>query len=770
VNGHSDELPAELRQDGIMEVVTLGTIVRAPSIVRTEVRADGVAVLTLDDPRETHNTITPQLGAELAAALGTAEADARVKAIVLRSAKKDSFLVGANIDYLQTLRFASDAEEASLEVGKRFARMAASGKPVVACVHGSALGGGFELALACTGAIASDDPKTVLGLPEVKLGLMPAANGLIRVAERAGLRVAIDIGLTGRNLKPQKALALGLVDDVVAPSSVFEAACRFALRLATRPDMRKRLPKRRAWLRHRGAPMARLRSIERIFVEKNPIGRAILFRRARVEAAKETLGHYPAPARMLDVLERFGKKGFRPAAELEARLFGELVVSETSHRLVELFFATTATKKDPGVESDERDARPHRVEQVSVIGAGLMGAGIASVTVQAGLPVRMKDTDPVALGRGLEYVKHVIDERVERGSIAEDEGERTFARLTGTTDYDGIRSADLVIEAVFEDLALKHAVIRDVEKLVKDTCIIASNTSALPIARIAEASSRPDRILGMHYFSPVQRMPLLEVVRTKHTDPRAVATAVAVGKRQGKNVIVVNDGAGFYTTRILAPYLNEAARLLTEGVSVDTVDHALVDWGFPTGPLHLLDENGIDVAAHVATAMGEAFGERLRPPAVLAALQNDHRNGRKNGRGFYLYSARRGRPLEKRVDETVYQALRLDGRPVQPTRTLPHHAKPMPEEISLRCTMALVNEALRCLDEGVLRSPRDGDVGAIYGIGFPPFRGGPFRYVDVLGAPTILRRTRSLEQRFGSRFEPAPLLVEMARKGKRFYG
>jgi 3-hydroxyacyl-CoA dehydrogenase/enoyl-CoA hydratase/3-hydroxybutyryl-CoA epimerase len=757
----------------VMQVVTQGTIVPAPSIVRIDVRADGVALLTLDDPRETHNTITPQLGAELAAALESAEADARVKAVVLRSAKKDSFLVGANIEYLQTLRFATDAEEASREVGKRFARMAASGKPVVACIHGAALGGGFELALACTGAIASDDPKTVLGLPEVKLGLMPAANGLIRVAERAGLRVAIDLGLTGRNLKPAKALALGLVDEVVAPSSVLEAACRVALRLATRPDLRKRLPKRRAWLRHRGAhrgaAMARLRSVERVLVEKNPLGRAILFRRARHEAAKKTLGHYPAPARMLDVLERFGKKGFRQAAELEARLFGELVVSETSHRLVELFFATTATKKDPGVEAGETGAQPFAIEHVSVIGAGLMGAGIACVTVQAGLPVRLKDTDAVALGRGLDYVKRAIDERVERGAISAEDGEETFARLTGATDYTGLGAADLVIEAVFEDLALKHAVIRDLEKLVKDTCIIATNTSALPIARIAEASARPERILGMHYFSPVQRSALLEVVRTEHTDPRAVATAVAVGKRQGKNVIVVNDGAGFYTTRILAPYLNEAAQLLTEGVSVDTVDRALVDWGFPTGPLQLLDEGGIDVAAHVATAMSEAFGERLRAPEVLAALQNDHRNGRKNGRGFYLYREQRGRPLEKRVDETVYQALRLDGRPVPPARPLPH-AKPMPEEISLRCTMALVNEALRCLDEGILRSARDGDVGAIYGIGFPPFRGGPFRYVDVLGAPTILRRTRSLEQRFGSRFEPAPLLVEMARKGKRFYG
>jgi len=739
-------------------VQALGTIVRAPSILRTEVRTDGVAVLTLDDPRETHNTITPQLGAELVAALDAADADRNVRAIVLRSAKKDSFLVGANIEYLRTIRFAKDAEEASLEVGRRFARIASSKKPVVACVHGSALGGGFELALACTATVATDDPMTALGLPEVKLGLMPAANGLLRVAERAGLRVAIDLGLTGRSLKPHKAHELGLVDEVVAPSVALDAACRLALRLVVQPRLRKHLPEKRAWMRHHGRTLDRLRGADRLVLEKNAVGRSLLFRRARAAAARETRGHYPAAERMLDVLERYGSKGFRAAAELEARLFGELVVSETSHRLVELFFVTTAARKDPGVEHDERDrAEPYPVGHVGVIGAGLMGAGIACVTVQADLPVRMKDTDDGALERGVEYVKTVLEDRRRRGSITLAEREQILARLTRTSDYADVATADLVIEAVFEDLTLKHAVLRDIEAIVKDTCVIASNTSSLTIAAIAAGSPRPDRILGMHYFSPVHRVPLVEVIRTKHTDPRAVATAVALGKRQGKTVIVVHDGTGFYTTRILAPYLNEAAQLLGEGVPVDAIDDALVDWGFTNGPLHVLDDIGIDVASHVATVMHSAFGERLRPPAVTAALRADDRRGRKNGRGFYLYG--RGRKLEQRVDDTVYDAVRAVHLP----------SRLMPEEISLRCTIPLVNEALRCLDEGILRSPRDGDIGAIFGLGFPPFRGGPFRYVDVLGAPEVLRRTRSLEHRFGARYEPAPLLVEMARKGKRFY-
>jgi 3-hydroxyacyl-CoA dehydrogenase/enoyl-CoA hydratase/3-hydroxybutyryl-CoA epimerase len=703
---------------------------RPTGVVRTEIRADGVAVVTLDDPREVFNTITPELGAQLSAALDALEADAKVTAVVIRSGKKDSFLVGANIDYVRGIRFAKDATDASREVGKRFARMANGPKPIVACVHGPALGGGFELSLACTAAVASDDPKTVLGLPEVKLGLMPAANGLIRVAERAGLRAALDLGLTGRNLRPKKALALGLVDEVVAPSIVLDAAVALATRL-----VKERRPRKRS----------RAVMLEALLFEKNPIGRGIFFRRARAEALAKTRGHYPAVLRMIDVLERYASSGFARAAELEATQFGQLVVSETAHRLIDLFFAQTATKKDSGLDANEK-ATPFPVERIAVLGAGLMGAGIAAVSAKSGLVVRMKDRDDASIGRGLKYVRDIVDANA-------------FTRLSAATDYSGMRHSDIVIEAVFEDLDLKHAVVREIEKLVKPTCVIASNTSSIPIAQIAAASSRPDMVLGMHYFSPVQKMPLLEVVRTKVTDPRAIATAVAVGKRQGKTVIVVRDGAGFYTTRILAPYLNEAAHLLAEGVPVDVIDEAMVEWGFPVGPLHLLDEVGIDVAAHVGGITQAAFGERMRPPPAFAALENDHRKGRKNGRGFYLYG--RGAKNEKRVDDTVYRV--LDVTPKLERKTY------RAEEIQLRCALAMVNEAIRCQGEQILRSPRDGDIGAVFGIGFPAFRGGPFRYVDVLGPTEVLRRMRTLEQRLGARFEPAELLVEMARRGRRFY-
>lgn len=708
---------------------------RPQPVLRTEVRPDGVGVITLDDPTEPHNTITRAFGEQLFEAVEAFERDSRVVAIVIRSGKKDTFLAGANIDYVRAIKFAKDAEDASREVGSRFAKLARAGKPTVACVHGPALGGGFELAIACTAAVVSDDQKTILGLPEVKLGLMPAANGLIRVAERAGLRVAVDLGLTGRSLRPKKAMALGLVDEVVAAPIVLDAAVALALRLAKEGKPRK------------ARKRSRQVQLEALLFEKNPLGRAYFFRRARAEALAKTRGHYPATARMLDVLERYASSGFAAAAETEAKLFGELVVSETAHRLIDLFFAQTAAKKDSGLEPDEK-ATPFPVERIAVLGAGLMGAGIAVVSTKNGIDVRMKDRDDAAVGRGLKYVRDAV-------------GDAAFARLSATTENVGMRHADLVVEAVFEDVELKHAVIRDIEKIVKPTCVIASNTSSIPIARIAEAAQRPEMVVGMHYFSPVHKMPLLEVVRTKVSDARAVATAVAVGKRQGKTVIVVRDGAGFYTTRILAPYLNEAAHLLSEGAAVDDVDRALVEWGFPVGPLHLLDEVGIDVAAHVGGITRAAFGDRMAPPPAFSALEQDHRKGRKNGRGFYLYG--HGRRAEKKVDDTVYRVLGVSPR--SGTK-----AAYRDEEIQLRCALIMINEALRCLDEGILRSARDGDVGAVFGIGFPAFRGGPFRYVDVIGPEEVLRRTRSLEHRLGERFEPAPLLVEMARKGRRFYG
>ncbi len=600
-------------------------------------------------------------------------------------------------------------------------------------------------------------------------------NGLQRLAMAAGLQVALEHGLTGKNLRPAKAKKLGVVDDVV-PASILEAvAAELALSLAEGGERRHRERKG-------------MEAITTFALEGNPIGRAVMFGKARDETLAKTGGHYPAPMRILEVLETFARgyggvarlgraqpssstAGLEASKDVEAKAFGELVVSTTAHRLMEIFFATNALKKDTGVDVPSIEAR--KVEKVAVLGAGLMGAGIAYVTIAAKVPVRMKDKDDAAAARGMKYVADILDGRVKRRQITAIERTETLARLTTATDYSGLRGADLVIEAVFEDLDVKHKVLAEVEEHGRPGAIFASNTSSIPIAKIAARARHPENVIGMHYFSPVHKMPLLEVIRTKLTAPEVVATAVAVGKKQGKTVIVVNDGVGFYTSRILGPYMNEAAWLVMEGVPIDAIDRALVAWGWPVGPMTLLDEVGIDVAAHVGPIMREAFGDRVDPPPAVAKLVADGRKGRKNERGFYLYGDAAtkergrlpgaGRGKGKGVDESVYGVL---GLPV------PDRKAKVPvaiEEIQMRCSLSLVNEALHCFGERILRSARDGDIGAIFGLGFPPFRGGPFRYVDGLGAGEVLKRIEAYHGRFGGRWKPAPVLVEMARENRRFY-
>src|SRR5690606_23943943 len=433
-------------------------------------------------------------------------------------------------------------------------------------------------------------------------------------------------------------------------------------------------------------------------------------------------------------------------------LFGELAVTDVSRNLVRLFFAQTALKKATGVA--DSNVRPKEVRSVAMLGAGLMGGGIAYVTSAiAGIPVRFKEKDAEGLGRGFAYVRRVLDHRVRRKRTTPVEREEVMARITGTTRYDGFSNVDLVIEAVFEDLELKHRVIREIEEVIREDCILASNTSTIPITRLAEASRRPEYVVGMHYFSPVEKMPLLEVIRGKKTGDSAVATAVALGKAQGKTVIVVNDGPGFYTSRILAPYMMEAAWLLAEGGDIAQIDEAMRDWGFPVGPFTLLDEVGIDVGASVTRTMVEAFGERMLPPDAFERVVADGRKGRKNKKGFYRYGGKR-----KEVDESIYDLLG--------SRTRKRFSR---EEIQERLYLQMCNEAALCLQEGILQEPRDGDVGAVFGLGFPPFRGGPFRWMDALGPQEVVRRMRIYEERIGHRFRPAQLLVDMAREGRRFF-
>jgi 3-hydroxyacyl-CoA dehydrogenase/enoyl-CoA hydratase/3-hydroxybutyryl-CoA epimerase len=698
---------------------------------------NGVGVVTLDLAGESVNKLSRAVKDEFMAAFTTLQQDPAVRGIVLISGKPENFIAGADIEEFVALRTSEEARQLSREGQLFLDRVAASKKPVVAAIHGACLGGGLELALACHYRVATDHPKTVLAAPEVQLGIIPGAGGCNRLPRVVGLRAALDMILSGRNVRASRALRMGLIDELVPRPILREVAMAAARRLAGGPAHR-RLPRRgvAAWL-----------------FDRTVVGQALVLRRARAMTLKQTGGHYPAPLAALDAI-RFGlASGMARGLPYEAELFGRMAVTDVSRRLVEVFFATTALKKDPGVPAPAPAPRP--VERLGILGAGFMGSGIAAVAVsQAGVPVRLKDADLQRIGGGLKAASEIVLERVRRRSITRREGARLLALISGSADYSGFRRADLVIEAVFEDVEVKRAVLREVEAVAGPECVFASNTSTIPIARIAEASSRPEVVIGMHFFSPVHRMPLLEVVVGERTASRTTVTAVAFGRKMGKTVVVVRDRPGFFVNRILAPYMTEAGHLLAEGVPVEAVDRAMTHWGFPVGPVTLLDEVGLDVAVKAGEVMFAAFGERLKPRISLGALVADGRLGRKNGRGFFVY--RRGRKGD--VDPGAYAALGVTPG-----------AGPPEAQTAERLVFAMLNEAARALEEGVVGAPRDGDVGAIFGIGFPPFRGGPFRTLDALGARAAVETLERLAAAHGDRFLPAASLVEQGRRGGKFY-
>jgi 3-hydroxyacyl-CoA dehydrogenase/enoyl-CoA hydratase/3-hydroxybutyryl-CoA epimerase len=702
---------------------------------------DGVATLLLDEPGESVNVLEPGVGREFARLLESLEKDDAVKAIVFASGKKDGFVAGAKIDMLQTVTDAAEAEKLAREAQQNFDRLERYRKPVVAAIHGAALGGGLEWAMACHYRIATDDPKTQLGQPEIQLGVIPGGGGTQRLPRLVGIQAALDIILGGKSVRAKKAQKLGLVDEVVPKELLLAVARDRAAALAA--GRLRRTP--------RAKPKGAVARLSRVALEENVLGREVLFRQARKAVLAKTKGKYPAPLRALEAIEWGYRKGFEKGLEREAQLFGQLAVSEVARRLMEIFFATTALKKDNG--TDDPAVKPRPVSRVGVLGGGLMGSGISYVTVNAGIPVRVRERDDLSAAKALGSVRGLLDERVKRRSMERLERDQKMALLTAGTGWLGFEAVDVVIEAVFEDLVLKQEMVRAFEE-VNPTGIFASNTSSIPITKIAAASKHPETVLGMHYFSPVQKMPLLEVIVTDRTSPEATATAVALGKKQGKTVIVVRDGPGFYTSRILAPYMNEAAYLLVEGASVEDLDRALVEFGFPVGPITLLDEVGIDVGAKVAKILHGAFGDRMAPPEALQKVVDAGRLGRKNRKGFYTYDDK-----DKRVDESVYDLVPGGRR----RKRFDH------DEIRERVVLQMVNEAIRCLGEGILRSARDGDVGAVFGLGFPPFRGGPFRYADKLGTKDLLARMEKLRGRHGERFEPAPLLVDLGAAGKPFH-
>ncbi len=699
-------------------------------------RRGSVAIVTFDTPNEPVNKISKAVGWEFEELLQRLDTDEVVKAIVIRSGKPDTFIAGADIDEFVQLRSVEEAVRLSRDGQLLMQRIAESAKPIVAAIHGACLGGGLELGLACRYRVASDHAKTMLGLPETQLGLIPGAGGSNRLPRLIGVRAALDIILAGKSERAKKAFQIGLVDELVPEAILLDTALAAAERLT------------RDW-----RPKRRSRGMAGALLDGNSIGRSIVYRKAREQVEQKTGGHYPAPLRALEVIRTSMSSGMSKGLEAEAQAFGELAMTDVSRRLVEIFFATTALKKDDGVPTGAARARP--VRRLGIVGSGFMGAGIAGTAVlSAGVEARLKDADLSRVGRGLKLAIDILKGQLKRRRMTRFEFERKKGYLSGTADFSGFASAELVIEAVFEDLGVKRAVFGELENAVLPATVLATNTSTIPIGEIAAEARNPERVLGMHFFSPVEKMPLLEVIPTDRTSATAVMTAVQFGRRMGKTVIVVADSPGFWVNRILMPYLNEAGLLLEEGVPIETLDTVMTRWGFPVGPIALMDEVGLDVGDHAGKVMHAAFGDRLKPSRVIGVMRADDRLGRKNGRGFYFYKDGH----KTGADGSVFQLLGV--RPLGEVDE---------QRVEDRLVFAMLNEAALAMSEGVLRTPRDGDIGAVFGIGFPPFRGGPLRTIDAMGATETVARLEKLEASHGPRFHPAPVLEEMARGGHRWY-
>jgi 3-hydroxyacyl-CoA dehydrogenase/enoyl-CoA hydratase/3-hydroxybutyryl-CoA epimerase len=697
---------------------------------------DGIAILVLDVPKAPVNTLGRAVKDEFIAAFESLAHDPQVRAVAFFSGKQDNFIAGADIEEFVKLSSAAEAERLSAEGQEMLDRVAAFPRPVVVGIQGACVGGGFEFALAAHYRVATDHPKTQIGLPEVQLGILPAAGGCQRLPRLIGLRAALDMILAGKTERAQKAFRAGMVDELVPPAILRRVTLDAAKRMAG------------GWRPKRQRPGG----LMGFLLDGNPLGRRLVFRSARKQLEERTHGNYPAPVAALEAVEYGLKHGMREGLKFEARMFGQLAVTDVSRKLVQIFFATNQLKKDYGIPDPQP---PIEVRRLGIVGSGFMGSGIAGTAVtQAGVDVRMRDTDLGKVAQGLHAAREILDDRLKRRRISKYEHARLVALLSGDAGYSGFGRAELVIEAVFEDLEVKKRVLAEVEARTSNRSVFASNTSTIPITQIAAGGRRPERVIGMHFFSPVARMPLLEVIPGAATDPEVVTTAVAFGRRMGKTVIVVHDSPGFWVNRILAPYVNEAALLVREGAAIDAVDALMVQWGFPVGPLTLLDEVGLDVGDKAAGVLHAAFGDRLAPAPGLKTLMENGRLGRKSGKGFYRYAGGK----KQGVDPKVYEELGIHP-----------NGGPRPSEILQRLVYVMLNEASRAAGDGVVRVPRDGDIGAIFGIGFPPFRGGPLRHADDLGAERLVSELERLAERHGPRFQPSDTLADMARHNTKFY-
>jgi 3-hydroxyacyl-CoA dehydrogenase/enoyl-CoA hydratase/3-hydroxybutyryl-CoA epimerase len=699
---------------------------------------DGIMRVRIDQDNRPVNALSRAALQELAELIERIRTDVFIEGVVFQSGKPGSFIVGADVTELQDLQGAEAARDISQFGQQVFADLEKLDVPTVALVSGACLGGGLEFALACRYRIADEHRKTMLGLPEVKLGLIPGWGGTVRLTKQIGLFAALPLILTGRMLNGRQARSKGVVHDVV-PTEAFDTVGRKIIETCRQRGSANSL------FRTRKKPLAM-----RLF-EGSRWGRNFALNKAAKHVQKETRGRYPAPLKVIDALRagmQSPKAGFKAETEAVAELAGSPVTTE----LMRLFFLQEDAKKSPAGLSVPVD--PNSVKQAAVVGAGAMGAGIALLMAQKGIWTRLKDIKPEFVANGLKTARKQVGNLVKRRKISKIDGRNALDHLSPTTDYRGLKHADVVIEAIIENADVKRQVFAELAEASSPNTVLATNTSSLLVSEIARDVPHPERVVGLHFFNPPNRMPLVEVIRTEQTSDEALATALAVVSRIGKTKVVVGDCAGFLVNRLLSPYMNEAGFLLLDVDDPIEIERAAIEFGMPMGPLELTDLVGIDVAAHVARNMHAAYGDRMQPAPLWDKLQELRKSNDKAATQI-IHKGRGGKQIDSTVASVVSKMRNSSQRISR-------------DAIIERLIYPIINEAARCLDEGVVEKPDDVDLAMVFGTGFAPFRGGPLRYADSIGVSRIVETLSRLAET-NPRLAPSEALRRMAEEGRVFF-
>jgi 3-hydroxyacyl-CoA dehydrogenase/enoyl-CoA hydratase/3-hydroxybutyryl-CoA epimerase len=666
------------------------------------------------------------------------------KLVIFKSAKPKIFIAGADIEEIKALTTA-DAVLKAVSGGQEIFNMVEDlPMPTLASIHGACMGGGCEFIMACDYRIASEASETRIGLPETKLGIIPGFGGCVRMPRIIGLQSALDIILQGKAVNAKKASKLGLVDRVVHPSILREHTLRYAEEI-----LKDGGKKRRKTFEAKGLPGKFLESFA---------GRGIVFSQARKSVLKMTHGHYPAPLKAIDVLEKsYGMSDRAKALEIERQGFSEVALTEVSKNLIHVFYLTEMVKKQTGIAATST-VKAKDVTHLGILGAGTMGGGIAYVAADKGIDVRMKDVNIEAIGKGLKHARDLWAKLLKRKSINQYEFKQKMDLVSGGTDYAGFGACDVVVEAIVEDMEIKKKVIHETAGKMREDAVIVTNTSSLSVTEMSAGHPRPEFFAGMHFFNPVHKMPLVEVIRGEKSSEQTIATVFELSKKMGKMPVVVKDGPGFLVNRLLLPYMAEAAYILQDGMDIETVDRAYVKtFGMPMGPFALMDEVGLDVCIKVLKIFRKAFGARIEMAAAMEKIEKSGRLGKKNGKGFYLYDTdgKRGD-----VDPTIYSSLGLP----TPTNKLSE------QECLERGIFAMINEcALALVEDRIVDTPHEVDLAMIMGTGFPPFRGGLLKYADTVGSKYVCEQLELYAAKGAARLKPSTPLRNMASSNKKFY-